>query len=248
MACRHQGSANTHDSSNSIHRVYKLYQDLPLSEDGLQVRLLQLLPGTGDDPVRCKLVVRRVTAFSKYEALSYTWGGVETAETMTVNGLPHNITTNLWAALWYLRHKSRRRRLWVDAVCIDQTNLSERASQVMEMGQIYRNAERVLLWLGPGDPDTDMALRYVSWCLLAPGEDKVRPFRGGSEQCVCCPYHWIREKQGPPDRLRGFVCPRCDIRCRYGACSHTYDAITRGLTNMLSRDWWQRTWVRPFLV
>ncbi|KAK0641692.1 heterokaryon incompatibility protein-domain-containing protein [Cercophora newfieldiana] len=46
---------------------------------------------------------------------------------------------------------------WVDALCIDQKNLMERSHQVNMMGTIYKSAERVLLWLGPMEPDPKIA-------------------------------------------------------------------------------------------
>ncbi|KAK4235183.1 heterokaryon incompatibility protein-domain-containing protein [Achaetomium macrosporum] len=39
-------------------------------------------------------------------------------------------------------------RLWVDAVCIDQTNAEEKACQIPLMGEVYNSAGRVLAWLG----------------------------------------------------------------------------------------------------
>jgi Heterokaryon incompatibility protein (HET) len=38
--------------------------------------------------------------------------------------------------------------LWIDAICIDQTNEIEKASQIPLMGNIYSNAELVIVWLG----------------------------------------------------------------------------------------------------
>lgn len=38
--------------------------------------------------------------------------------------------------------------LWVDQICIDQTNTQERNAQVRIMEHIYRNAGQVLAWLG----------------------------------------------------------------------------------------------------
>jgi hypothetical protein len=46
-----------------------------------------------------------------------------------------------------------RRTIWVDAICIDQSNPDERSQQVQLMGQIYRNAQRVLVWLGHSDAE-----------------------------------------------------------------------------------------------
>lgn len=38
--------------------------------------------------------------------------------------------------------------VWVDAICINQTSLTERADQVNKMGQIYSQCSQVVLWLG----------------------------------------------------------------------------------------------------
>ncbi|RYC79013.1 hypothetical protein BFJ63_vAg18107 [Fusarium oxysporum f. sp. narcissi] len=40
------------------------------------------------------------------------------------------------------------RILWIDAICIDQSNIRERGHQVVCMSQIYNRADRVLIWLG----------------------------------------------------------------------------------------------------
>ncbi len=40
------------------------------------------------------------------------------------------------------------RELWVNAVCLDQSNPTELAQQVPKMQQIYFNATDVLVWLG----------------------------------------------------------------------------------------------------
>jgi len=51
---------------------------------------------------------------------------------------------------------------WIDAICIDQSNLDERASQVKIMKDIYHNAAYVIVWLGEEDQDTDMAASTIS--------------------------------------------------------------------------------------
>lgn len=48
-----------------------------------------------------------------------------------------------------VRHLKEERVVWADAVCIDQNNIQEKASQIPLMGSIYRNAAEVLVWLGP---------------------------------------------------------------------------------------------------
>jgi hypothetical protein len=94
-----------------------------------------------------------------FEALSYTWGpeqGPETAfvdyeypsrnsEQATGRHLTALIRQNLAAALRALRHTNKSRTLWVDAVCIDQSNHKERSSQVKRMSQLYSLAQRVVV-------------------------------------------------------------------------------------------------------
>lgn len=41
--------------------------------------------------------------------------------------------------------------IWIDAICINQNSLIERASQVRIMHRVYRQASKVPIWLGPAD-------------------------------------------------------------------------------------------------
>jgi hypothetical protein len=53
-----------------------------------------------------------------------------------------------------------RRVLWIDAICINQKDNKERTVQVRLLSRIYRNAARVVVWLGEGDAEID---RTVEW-------------------------------------------------------------------------------------
>jgi hypothetical protein len=61
-----------------------------------------------------------------------------------------------------------RNRIWIDAVCIDQSNLEERSSQVKMMHLIYKNADAVLIWLGPQDKVAMQAVTAMDKLLKAP--------------------------------------------------------------------------------
>lgn len=84
----------------------------------------------------------------KYEALSYEWGTDISDQSVLCDGQELTITTNLAAALTRLRLADGSRCIWIDAICIDQTNLSERSQQVSIMRDIYARADRVLIWIG----------------------------------------------------------------------------------------------------
>ncbi|KAF9776133.1 hypothetical protein IL306_005720 [Fusarium sp. DS 682] len=83
-----------------------------------------------------------------YEALSYVWGSQDTPHEIQVNEKTLAITKSLYEALQHLRQPNKDRILWVDALCIDQSNIKERGHQVNLMGEIYRKADRVIIWLG----------------------------------------------------------------------------------------------------
>jgi hypothetical protein len=58
------------------------------------------------------------------------------------------ITKNLHDALLRLRLPTQPRLVWTDAICINQEDIEERGSQVKLMGDIYRFADSVVIWLG----------------------------------------------------------------------------------------------------
>ena len=68
------------------------------------------------------------------------------------------VRDNLYNALVQLREHGVRGPLWVDAICINQQDLSERSAQVAFMGPIYSKAQSVTVWLGVEDENTEIAI------------------------------------------------------------------------------------------
>ncbi|KAI1472364.1 HET-domain-containing protein [Daldinia caldariorum] len=120
--------------------------DIPLDKETRQVRILLLHRGRFDDPIRGSLSVEPVQA--RFEALSYVWGDMEDTLPIEIMDREVKVTKNLETALRYLRNYDKTRRLWVDAVCINQSNNLERIHQVGMMDVIYSRAECVIAWLG----------------------------------------------------------------------------------------------------
>jgi hypothetical protein len=94
-----------------------------------------------------------------YEALSYTWGQPVFSERLFIRG-PNDdsdirvlqITASLASALRGLRRGDAAvRRVWADAVCINQGDTAEKGRQIPLMSIIYRGASRVVVWLDPGE-------------------------------------------------------------------------------------------------
>jgi hypothetical protein len=130
------------------------------------IRLIEVLPPlVADSTIRCKLT--HATTDAQYSCLSYVWGAEDADHTIFVNDLPFKVRKNLWEFLskasgrftsdqsaetgninddWSIR--TAIQALWVDALCIDQKNTSERNHQVQQMGEIYRRSQRTVAWLG----------------------------------------------------------------------------------------------------
>ncbi|KAJ5057311.1 heterokaryon incompatibility protein-domain-containing protein [Bipolaris maydis] len=129
------------------------------------IRVLELDAGRFSDPIVGRLVPQAMDT-EPYEAISYVWGDPQKRRNITIDGETLSVTENLHGALTAFRHRpvagnseerdvgkapAQRqpvRRLWVDAVCINQDDLQERLSQVKLMSFIYAGASRVLSWLG----------------------------------------------------------------------------------------------------
>ncbi|OIW24626.1 hypothetical protein CONLIGDRAFT_101104 [Coniochaeta ligniaria NRRL 30616] len=142
----------------------------PLNPALSEIRLLRLLPGKADEPIRCTLHIVSLNKPPRFEAISYVCGDPADTRTILVNGQRLDVTVNLEDALRGLRLDSRSRRLWADAICIHQDNIEEKNKQILEMANIYRQASRVLVWLG--EPSINVRAA-VSW---AQRHRKIKPF------------------------------------------------------------------------
>ena len=123
-----------------------MYEKLPKKRS---IRLLDIAPGHATCPVRAKLlVVEDLYKAPKFEALSYVWGTPDDPVDTICNNEVVSVTKNLNSALRRLRRADKSRRVWIDALCINQYDLDERAQQVSIMRDIYGRAKSVVIWLG----------------------------------------------------------------------------------------------------
>lgn len=116
------------------------------------IRLLKIFPAAYDAPVRCALFVTRLDSqdiAGIYDALSYCWGDLTQWRTIEVNATPDfKVTANLFNAIQRLRDRRIPRNVWIDAICIRQTDVWERNAQIQLMRMIFGQARRVYVWLG----------------------------------------------------------------------------------------------------
>jgi hypothetical protein len=138
------------------------YQHKPLSDSSTEIRLVYLEPRQESDPIHVILIHLLLDGNVSYDALSYAWGDPKVTLPIRIKGLLFQVTVNLESALRHLRLESHTRVVWIDAICIHQSNIKERDQQVRRMGSIYANAWHVLVWLGPEADDSDLAIETIS--------------------------------------------------------------------------------------
>ena len=151
------------------------YTEVPLESPNSTTRMIRLLPNKDKDAeIECKLFNYDLASGGGadshlYEALSYVWGSNTRSRTIRLNNCAFPVTENLYLALSRLRNRQLGRVLWVDAICIDQSNRDEKAKQIPLMREIYAQAQHVIVWLGEAYGDGDKALDGLR--CLAEGQD-----------------------------------------------------------------------------
>lgn len=96
-----------------------------------------------------------------YDALSYVWEDPTNLRSIWLSGHSHPATANLEIAPRHLRKVDAARILWVDALCINQADLKERELRVKHMNRIYKQARRVIGWVGEASEDNDDAVKFI---------------------------------------------------------------------------------------
>ncbi|CAN9280135.1 unnamed protein product [Alternaria alternata] len=123
-----------------------VYQSID-SENG-EIRLLEVLPGRYNDVIKINLYAKNLNDKPTYEALSYAWGTIPSSNRAIINCCSVPVRESLDLALRRLRNPNQSRILWIDALCINQSDTRERSHQVQHMATIYKSATTVVIWLG----------------------------------------------------------------------------------------------------
>lgn len=153
--------------------------DRTLDARNLEVRLLEVEPALTIG-AKVKATVLQVSLrsphYPAYEAVSYCWEPARAGKDLSVEYIELDGQTALFPAsavqaLANLRHKHKKRTLWLDAICINQQHESEQQHQVAIMGEIYGRANRVLIWLGEGSWDAALARHSMSVLLKQVGKE-----------------------------------------------------------------------------
>lgn len=111
-------------------------------------QLIEILPSHDHETTRCRMSAADLVE-DRHVALSYVWGTDELSHKIESDGRSFFVRSNLSSFLQQASRQHTEKMLWIDAICINQTNIAERNHQVRQMLKIYQQARFVLIWLGP---------------------------------------------------------------------------------------------------
>ncbi|KAK1446682.1 hypothetical protein CCUS01_12209 [Colletotrichum cuscutae] len=191
--------------------------------DPFEIRVLEILPGTGDDRLRgrlrhCSLELEARFALAVdgsatpivYTALSYTWGPNVFDEAIECEGHVKNMTKSLAVALRAFRQEDRSVVMWIDQICINQDDNEEKAQQIPLMSRIYQNAMNTVIWLGESTSNSASAIKLL---------EDVRLLLQFTEKII------------GPDEFEGLNLPS------------ESSEVWKALWDFLSRPWFTRLWI-----
>jgi hypothetical protein len=137
-----------------------------------QTRIIRIRSGGEKEVLRLDIIVAAITEAPgvglisepgqvHYEALSYAWGDNTFTHSVVCNGTSFTVTANLHEALVHLRRNNCHRFLWVDALCINQYDLEEKARQIRKLHKTFKRARQVVVWLGQEALHTQLAITWM---------------------------------------------------------------------------------------
>jgi hypothetical protein len=232
-----------------------VYRSLDVAKK--EIRLLHLEDMPSQKLVGCKgqhvtgrlEIVYLEASVSTYVALSYVRGPKQenTSAVALDNGTFLPMTPTLCTALLEITKHCYLSGLplWIDAVCINQSDDVEKSWQVAQMGEIYKGAAKTLIYLGPEDDKLQIAMALIKII-----SDRVRDIRESPHLYYHDPLHhhvdritssYINgvKKPSTAGLLRTHLKQIAALQLR----AKDQRQLPVLLGRVMRRPWWRRVWV-----
>jgi hypothetical protein len=178
-----------------------------------QIRLVTILSNERGAAMKLELEHTDMDSDLKYECLSYAWGADDRDQSITLNSSSFLVSSTLAIALEHLHHASQKRKIWIDAISINQADIAERGSQVAIMRKIYQDATRVNVWLGPATQSSEQAMAFLKMMATAKKNSDRNTWIGGQGRVASDTsselgpgeerYHWLSPQGSNSTSMNG---------------------------------------------
>jgi hypothetical protein len=209
--------------SNRLDRELFAYEPLDVGF----IRVLDVLSEDITEPGDIRVRLRSVRLEeASYDAISYTWGHPAKTRGIVIGNKWLPVTENAFEVLGdRISRLGSTRTLWIDCICINQEDDDEKARQVCLMSEIYKRANRTIVWLGQL-PDAIRAFSLM--------RDLARRVPMALEHNETAQHRWL----GLSESIRVWFFRKTDMR------DPRFDALCR----LLSHPYFRRAWVVQELV
>ena len=251
-------------ATESLTQLQKLVYTQIHGDQEIRVLDIHRAPAASlQDPLHCTLRVVSSNAQGstsdspespqhEYLTLSYCWGptypdGSHLTHAICVNGCSLKISANLHAALTRVRQKldegdlkigpqgtDARLPIWIDAICINQSDNIERSQQVAQMAHIYTSSYITIIWLGEHATSAENAEETRLWHRIFQRYDELQ-----HEISSAKPRYpdWIERR--PDGAQRSEIMQDIMKRSRADSSSEENSFIAK----ILGLPWFSRRWV-----
>ncbi|KAI0150504.1 heterokaryon incompatibility protein-domain-containing protein [Xylariaceae sp. FL1272] len=212
-----------------------LFHHQQLSDPRTHIRLLQVKslshsPDTAqrdfdDDTLDCEMTSWPMAEAPAYRAISYTWGAVKDTTWIRINGQHFQVRQNCQYALQQVtRHSNATDYIWIDAICINQSDDDEKSHQVAKFGTIFQQAQLVLACTGAHDQYSRPIFKMI---------------RRNSELFERAGPHYARSKGNREPSLS------LEWEVFKWRASQKPQLLIRNICEYLCRPYFQRVWTLP---
>jgi hypothetical protein len=161
------------------------------------------------------LACSKVGGTPQYHAISYAAGDLKNKIRFYCDERIFFIGFNLWQALVRLADLDLPCPIWVDAISINQRDPKEKARQIQQMAEVYKQAQRVWIWLGEARQYTLPAIKEM------PRLIKVLTGYDGSRESQHDYDHYFDDSDRPKAKL----------------------VVWDGISDLVNRPYFERLWV-----
>lgn len=228
-------------NSTPVNEGSASYQYEPLTSNSGEIRLVKITGLQHDaetDSIVLELDILHtpLNQATRYLAISYAWGNPARTHKLLVNGTALFVPENTFQTLYTVYHalpslvaelrgRSHQVNLWIDAVCLNQSDLKEKDEQVRRMGQIYSQATGTIGYIGrpPKGKNPFDGFRTLLWMGNDVGLDMP------DNVPVDAAKAWCRQSSRDPDQFEEEVGPIA--------------AFAEAYADLFASDWFIRCWV-----
>ncbi|OBT93614.2 hypothetical protein VE01_08081 [Pseudogymnoascus verrucosus] len=148
------------------------------------------------------------------------------------------VTENLENALRHVRLPDKTITLWVDALCINQSDELEKSEQVGQMHEIYSRAASVLAWLGPAAGYSDIAMAWIAEFGARSVELGIGTKPNLRLRYLCQADE--KDFSSSEGAVKQFI---KDLKAQLSPTHPQYSKVISALSDFFKRDYWGRIWV-----